>query len=80
MTAMSFPYNKKHGPPWIGRCKGQWPSIIILANSNHSDAMSTSNPNKLISKADKLTKPSLTRWSADWKSATVLYEQAGNAI
>ena len=23
------------------------------------------------------TKLSLTRWSADWKSATVLYEQAG---
>ena len=24
------------------------------------------------------TKLSLTRWSADWKSATVLYEQAGS--
>jgi tetratricopeptide (TPR) repeat protein len=30
----------------------------------------------LIAKADKLTKLSLTRWSADWKAATVLYEQA----
>ncbi|XP_021298238.1 gamma-soluble NSF attachment protein [Herrania umbratica] len=42
--------------------------------------MSTSDPNKLISKADKLTKLSLTRWSADWKSATVLYEQAANGF
>ncbi|KAK1308393.1 Gamma-soluble NSF attachment protein [Acorus calamus] len=38
--------------------------------------MSKSNPNKLMSKADKLTKLSLTRWSADWKAATTLYEQA----
>ncbi|KAK8494808.1 hypothetical protein V6N13_062518 [Hibiscus sabdariffa] len=42
--------------------------------------MSSSDPNKLISKADKLTKLSLTRWSADWKSATVLYEQAANGF
>ncbi|KAE8689807.1 Gamma-soluble NSF attachment protein [Hibiscus syriacus] len=42
--------------------------------------MSSSNPNKLISKADKLTKLSLTRWSADWKSATLLYEQAANGF
>ncbi|EOY25567.1 PREDICTED: gamma-soluble NSF attachment protein [Theobroma cacao] len=42
--------------------------------------MSTSDPSKLISKADKLTKLSLTRWSADWKSATVLYEQAANGF
>ncbi|OMO82634.1 NSF attachment protein [Corchorus olitorius] len=42
--------------------------------------MSSSDPNKLISKADKLTKLSLTRWSADWKSATLLYEQAANAF
>ncbi|XVE91055.1 hypothetical protein DITRI_Ditri20bG0125500 [Diplodiscus trichospermus] len=42
--------------------------------------MSTSDPNKLISKADKLTKLSLTRWSADWKSATLLYEQAANGF
>ncbi|GAV57259.1 hypothetical protein CFOL_v3_00797 [Cephalotus follicularis] len=40
--------------------------------------MATSNPDKLIAKADKLTKLSLTRWSADWKSATLLYEQAAN--
>ncbi|WRX25815.1 hypothetical protein QQP08_018302 [Theobroma cacao] len=42
--------------------------------------MSTSDPSKLISKADKLTKLSLTRWSADWKNATVLYEQAANGF
>ena len=69
--------------------------------------MSTSDPAKLITKADKLcvfllqhfsswfmilttnflffsfflklirTKLSLTRWSADWRTATQLYEQAG---
>ncbi|XP_059666947.1 gamma-soluble NSF attachment protein [Cornus florida] len=38
--------------------------------------MAASDPEKLISKADKLTKLSMTRWSADWKSATALYEQA----
>ncbi|KAK7814148.1 gamma-soluble NSF attachment protein-like [Quercus suber] len=38
--------------------------------------MASSDPNKLMAKADKLTKLSLTRWSADWKSATQLYEQA----
>ncbi|XVF23069.1 hypothetical protein REPUB_Repub13aG0006200 [Reevesia pubescens] len=42
--------------------------------------MSSSDPNKLISKAHKLTKLSLTRWSADWKTATVLYEQAANGF
>ncbi|KAK2634580.1 hypothetical protein Ddye_029372 [Dipteronia dyeriana] len=42
--------------------------------------MAGSNPDKLMTKADKLTQLSLTRWSADWKSATVLYEQAGNAF
>ncbi|CAL0304871.1 unnamed protein product [Lupinus luteus] len=42
--------------------------------------MSGSDPNKFITKADKLTTLSLTRWSADWKSATVLYEQAANAF
>ncbi|KAL1326214.1 hypothetical protein HN51_036255 [Arachis hypogaea] len=42
--------------------------------------MSTSDPNKLITKADKLTKLSFTRWTADWRSATVLYEQAANAF
>lgn len=41
--------------------------------------MSSSDPDKLMIKADKLTKLSMTRWSADWKSATVLYEQAANA-
>ncbi|KAJ9691359.1 hypothetical protein PVL29_013516 [Vitis rotundifolia] len=35
-----------------------------------------SDPEKLIIKADKLTKLSLTRWSADWRGATILYEQA----
>ncbi|KAF4391015.1 hypothetical protein F8388_024847 [Cannabis sativa] len=39
-----------------------------------------SDPDKMIAKADKLTKLSLTRWSADWKSATVLYEQAVSVI
>ncbi|KAL5100776.1 hypothetical protein RYX36_005103 [Vicia faba] len=38
--------------------------------------MASSDPNKLLTKADKLTKLSLTRWSADWKTATGLYEQA----
>ncbi|GKV11238.1 hypothetical protein SLEP1_g22508 [Rubroshorea leprosula] len=42
--------------------------------------MSTSDPNKLMAKADKLTTLSLTRWSADWKSAVLLYEQAANAF
>lgn len=40
----------------------------------------SSDADKLVFKADKLTKLSLTRWSADWKSATVLYEQAANAF
>ncbi|KAJ0016602.1 hypothetical protein Pint_11412 [Pistacia integerrima] len=40
--------------------------------------MASSDPHKLMTKADKLTKLSLTRWSADWKSATQLYEQAAN--
>ncbi|KAF9620550.1 hypothetical protein IFM89_013215 [Coptis chinensis] len=34
------------------------------------------NPDKMILKGDKLTKLTLTRWSADWSSATVLYEAA----
>ncbi|KAI3881159.1 hypothetical protein MKW92_023398 [Papaver armeniacum] len=38
--------------------------------------MATSDPQKLMSKADKLTKLTLTRWSADWENATQLYEQA----
>ncbi|MED6179390.1 hypothetical protein PIB30_000503 [Stylosanthes scabra] len=42
--------------------------------------MSTSDPNKLLTKADKLTKLSFTRWTADWKSATILYEQAANSF
>ncbi|KAK4361387.1 hypothetical protein RND71_020339 [Anisodus tanguticus] len=37
-----------------------------------------SDPEKLITKADKLTKLSFTRWSIDWKSATGLYEEAAN--
>ncbi|BFG28315.1 gamma-soluble NSF attachment protein [Prunus yedoensis var. nudiflora] len=42
--------------------------------------MAGSDPNKLMAKADKLTRLSLTRWSADWKSATLLYEQAANGF
>ncbi|KAK7411733.1 hypothetical protein VNO78_03171 [Psophocarpus tetragonolobus] len=42
--------------------------------------MAASDPNKLIAKADKLTKLTLTRWNADWKGATVLYEQAANGF
>ncbi|XP_021823682.1 gamma-soluble NSF attachment protein [Prunus avium] len=42
--------------------------------------MAGSDPNKLMTKADKLTRLSLTRWSADWKSATLLYEQAANGF
>ncbi|KAG0478024.1 hypothetical protein HPP92_012743 [Vanilla planifolia] len=38
--------------------------------------MATPDPDKVMSKADKLTKLSFTRWSADWKGATGLYEQA----
>ncbi|GER40975.1 gamma-soluble NSF attachment protein [Striga asiatica] len=41
--------------------------------------MASSDPEKLIAKADKMTKLSLTRWNADWRNATVLYEQAANA-
>ncbi|KAJ6724137.1 GAMMA-SOLUBLE NSF ATTACHMENT PROTEIN [Salix viminalis] len=40
--------------------------------------MPVSDPEKLIAKADKLTKLSLTRWSADWRNATLLYEEAAN--
>ncbi|KAJ6887308.1 gamma-soluble NSF attachment protein-like [Populus alba x Populus x berolinensis] len=40
--------------------------------------MPASDPEKLIAKADKLTKLSLTRWSADWRNATLLYEEAAN--
>ncbi|KAK9086114.1 hypothetical protein Sjap_026525 [Stephania japonica] len=42
--------------------------------------MAASDPDKLIAKADKLTKLSLTRWNADWRNATVLYEQAAVAF
>ncbi|XP_004293698.1 PREDICTED: gamma-soluble NSF attachment protein [Fragaria vesca subsp. vesca] len=42
--------------------------------------MAGSDPNKLMAKADKLTKLSFTRWNADWKSATLLYEQAANGF
>ncbi|KAK4491533.1 hypothetical protein RD792_002285 [Penstemon davidsonii] len=41
--------------------------------------MANSDPDKLIAKADKLTRLSLTRWSADWRNATALYEQAAIA-
>ncbi|KAK7318708.1 hypothetical protein RJT34_03414 [Clitoria ternatea] len=39
-----------------------------------------SNPHNLINKADTLTTLSLTRWSADWRTATGLYEQAANGF
>ncbi|KAJ8631344.1 hypothetical protein MRB53_024667 [Persea americana] len=42
--------------------------------------MSSSDPEKLMLKADKLTKLSLTRWSADWRNATELYEKAAVAF
>nr|GLL30068.1 gamma-soluble NSF attachment protein isoform X1 [Ipomoea trifida]GMD04167.1 gamma-soluble NSF attachment protein [Ipomoea batatas]GMD06269.1 gamma-soluble NSF attachment protein [Ipomoea batatas]GMD07996.1 gamma-soluble NSF attachment protein [Ipomoea batatas]GMD09564.1 gamma-soluble NSF attachment protein [Ipomoea batatas] len=42
--------------------------------------MASSDHQKLLSKADKLTKLSFTRWTADWKSATSLYEQAANGF
>ncbi|MQM05057.1 hypothetical protein Taro_037867 [Colocasia esculenta] len=38
--------------------------------------MSKADPDKLMLKADKLTKLSFTRWNADWKGAVVLYEKA----
>lgn len=42
--------------------------------------MAGSDPHKMMIKADKLTKLTLTRWSADWKNATALYEQAANGF
>ncbi|XP_022035592.1 gamma-soluble NSF attachment protein [Helianthus annuus] len=42
--------------------------------------MAAADPEKLIAKADKLTKLTLTRWSADWKNATQYYEQAATAF
>ncbi|XP_061347102.1 gamma-soluble NSF attachment protein [Gastrolobium bilobum] len=42
--------------------------------------MTTSDPNKLMRKADDLTRLSLTRWKADWRTATGLYEQAAIAF
>ncbi|CAH1448734.1 unnamed protein product [Lactuca virosa] len=41
--------------------------------------MAGADPEKLIAKADKLTKLTLTRWSADWRNATQYYEQAATA-
>lgn len=38
--------------------------------------MAKTDPDSYMAKADKLTKLSFTRWNADWKTATVLYEQA----
>lgn len=40
----------------------------------------SSDPDKLMSKADKLTKLTLTRWTADWRGATELYEQAATGF
>ncbi|KNA25586.1 hypothetical protein SOVF_005370 [Spinacia oleracea] len=42
--------------------------------------MTSSDPEKLMAKADKMTKLSFTRWNADWKNAAVLYEQAGISL
>lgn len=42
--------------------------------------MASSDPQNLINKADNLTTLSFTRWSADWRNATVLYEQAANGF
>ncbi|XP_077244605.1 gamma-soluble NSF attachment protein-like [Tasmannia lanceolata] len=42
--------------------------------------MASSDAEKTMIKADKLTKLSLTRWSADWKSVTILYEKASLAF
>lgn len=42
--------------------------------------MAGSDPEKLIAKADKMTKLSFTRWNADWRNAAVLYEQAAVAF
>ncbi|KAK9676745.1 hypothetical protein RND81_11G097500 [Saponaria officinalis] len=42
--------------------------------------MAGSDPEKLMAKADKITKLSFTRWNADWRNASVLYEQAAVAF
>ncbi|AET04482.2 putative NSF attachment protein [Medicago truncatula] len=42
--------------------------------------MASSDPQNLISKADNLTTLSFTRWNADWRNATVLYEQAASGF
>ncbi|GAB4829464.1 hypothetical protein Ancab_019136 [Ancistrocladus abbreviatus] len=42
--------------------------------------MARSDSEKLMAKADKLTKLSFTRWKADWNGATLLYEQAANGF
>ncbi|XP_021734209.1 gamma-soluble NSF attachment protein-like [Chenopodium quinoa] len=42
--------------------------------------MASSDPEKQMAKADKITKLSFTRWNADWKNAAVLYEQAAIAF
>lgn len=42
--------------------------------------MSSTDPEKLMAKADKMTKLSFTRWNADWRNAAILYEQAGIAF
>ncbi|ERM99261.1 gamma-soluble NSF attachment protein [Amborella trichopoda] len=41
---------------------------------------STQEAEKMMIKGDKLTKLSLTRWSADWRNATSLYEKAAVAF
>lgn len=42
--------------------------------------MAASDPEKLMAKADKMTKLSFTRWNADWRNAAGLYEQAAVAF
>ncbi|KAH9604964.1 hypothetical protein KSS87_001781 [Heliosperma pusillum] len=42
--------------------------------------MAGSDPEKLMAKADKMTKLSFTRWNADWRNASALYEQAAVAF
>ncbi|XP_073226288.1 gamma-soluble NSF attachment protein-like isoform X2 [Cicer arietinum] len=42
--------------------------------------MASSDPHNLITKADNLTTLSFTRWNADWRNATILYEQAATGF
>lgn len=42
--------------------------------------MASRDPEKLIAKADKLTRLTLTRWTPNWADATRLYEDAANGF